>query len=109
MFFLECVSEAALDAARLAKSILSLRETHRDAVVNELGARAGKAIRLLERLYRDPYVEVNDAAAMLGVSYANANTIVWDLERMGILREATGQQRNRIFVYEDYIALFREL
>ena len=109
VFFLECVSEAALDAARLAKSILSLRETHRDAVVNELGARAGKAIRLLERLYRDPYVEVNDAAAMLGVSYANANTIVWDLERMGILREATGQQRNRIFVYEDYIALFREL
>ena len=109
VFFLECVSEAALDAARLAKSILSLRETHRDAVVNELGARAGKAIRLLERLYRDPYVEVNDAAAMLGVSYANANTIVWDLERMGILREATGQQRNRIFVYEDYIALFRDL
>jgi hypothetical protein len=43
------------------------------------------------------------------VSYANANTIVWDMESLGILREATGQQRNRIFVYEDYIALFREL
>lgn len=109
IFFLECVSEAALDAARLAKSILSLREVHRDAVVNELGARAGKAIRLLERLYRDPYIEVNDAASMLGVSYANANTIIFALERMGILREATGQQRNRIFVYEDYIALFRDL
>lgn len=109
IFFLECVSEAALDAARLAKSILSLREAHRDAVVNELGARAGKAIRLLERLYRDPYIEVNDAASMLGVSYANANTIIFALERMGILREATGQQRNRIFVYEDYIALFRDL
>ena len=109
VFFLECVTEAALDAARLAKSILGLRENHRDAVVNALGARAGKAIRLLERLYRDPYIEVNEAASMLGVSYANANTIVWDLEKMGILREATGQQRNRIFVYEDYIALFREI
>ncbi|MFA4937788.1 Fic family protein [Brevundimonas sp.] len=109
VFFLECVSEAALDAARLAKRILSLREAHRDAVVNELGARAGKAIRLLERLYRDPYIEVNDAASMLGVSYANANTIIFALEGMGILREATGQQRNRIFVYEDYIALFRDL
>ena len=109
VFFLDCVAEAAVDAARLAKSILSLREAHRDALVNEMGARAGKAIRLLERLYRDPYIEVNEAVRMLGVSYANANTIVWDMERLGILREATGQQRNRIFVYEDYIALFREL
>lgn len=109
VFFLDCVAEAALDAARLAKSILSLREAHRDAIVNEMGARAGKAIRLLERLYRDPYIEVNEAVKMLGVSYVNANTIVWDMERLGILREATGQQRNRIFVYEDYIALFREL
>lgn len=109
VFFLDCVAEAALDAARLAKSILGLRETHRDAVVNEMGARAGKAIRLLERLYRDPYIEVNEAVTILGVSYANANTIVLDMERLGILREATGQQRNRIFVYEDYIALFRDL
>jgi Fic family protein len=109
IFFLDCVAEAALDAARLAKSILSLREAHRDAIVNEMGARAGKAIRLLERLYRDPYIEVNEAVRVLGVSYANANTIVWDMESLGILREATGQQRNRIFVYEDYIALFREL
>lgn len=109
IFFLDCVAEAALDAARLAKNILSLREAHRDSIVNEMGARAGKAIRLLERLYRDPYIEVNEAVTMLGVSYANANTIVWDMERLGILREATGQQRNRIFVYEDYIALFREL
>lgn len=75
-----------------------------------MGARAGKAIRLLERLYRDPYIDVKEAVATLGVGYANANTIVLDLTRLGILREATGQARNRVFVYENnYIALFREL
>lgn len=109
VFFLDCVTEAALDAARLAKSILVLREHHRDVIVEGLGARAGKAIRLLEKLYRDPYVEVNEAAAMLGVSYANANTIISVMERLGILREATGNARNRVFVYETYIALFRDI
>lgn len=109
VFFLECVADAALDAARLAKRILTLREDHRDLVVHSLGARAGKAIRVLERLYRDPYLEVNDAAAMLKVSYANANLLFRDMAALGILKEATGQQRNRVFVYEDYIALFREL
>jgi Fic family protein len=109
VFFLDCVTEAALDAARLAKSILVLREHHRDVIVEGLGARAGKAIRLLEKLYRDPYVEVNEAAAMLGVSYANANTIISVMERLGILQEATGNARNRVFVYETYIALFRDI
>lgn len=109
VFFLDCVTDAALDASAMVKRILTLREAHRDQIVNEMGARAGKAIRLLERLYRDPYLEVNDASRFLGVSFANANNIVLDLQVMGVLREATGQQRNRIFVYEDYIALFRDL
>ncbi|MBX3478275.1 MAG: Fic family protein [Brevundimonas sp.] len=109
IFFLDCVTDAALDAAGLVKRILTLREMHRDRIVNEMGARAGKAIRLLERLYRDPYIEVNEAVRFLGVSFANANNIVLDLQGMGVLREATGQQRNRIFVYEDYIGLFRDL
>lgn len=109
VFFLDCVTEAALDAAGLARRILHLREAHRDTVVNAMGARAGKAIRILERLYRDPFMEVNQAAAMLDVSYPNANTIIMDLARLGLLREATGHQRNRIFVYEDYMALFRDI
>lgn len=109
VFFLDCVADAALDAAALVKKILTMREAHRDQIVNEMGARAGKAIRLLERLYRDPYLEVNDASRFLNVSFANANNIVLDLQAMGVLREATGQQRNRIFVYDDYIALFRDL
>lgn len=109
VFFLDCVADAALDAVALVKKILTMREAHRDQIVNEMGARAGKAIRLLERLYRDPYLEVNDASRFLNVSFANANNIVLDLQAMGVLREATGQQRNRIFVYDDYIALFRDL
>ena len=109
VFFLDCVAEAAVDAARLAKAILVLRENHRDAVVEGLGARAGKAIRLLEHLYRAPYIDVGQAAGMLGVSYANANTIIAVMADLGILREATGNARNRVFVYEDYIALFRDI
>ncbi|HRH20586.1 MAG TPA: Fic family protein [Brevundimonas sp.] len=109
VFFLDCVTEAALDAANLARQILRLREDHRDRVVDAMGARAGKALKVLERLYRDPYMDVNQATALLQVSYANANDIIADMERLGLLREATGNQRNRVFVYEPYLALFREI
>jgi len=109
VFFLECVEAAAVDAAALAKKILRLREDHRDLLVQELGARAGKAIRLLERLFQDPYLEVNEAAQFLAVGFANANAIIGQMAALGVLREATGQARNRLFVYEPYLALFREI
>jgi Fic family protein len=109
LFFLDCVADAALDAAQMAKAILVLRENHRDAIVQTMGARAGKAIKLLERLFRDPYLDVNTAAARLGVSFANANDIIADLVDLGILREVTGNARNRWFLYDRYLGLFREL
>jgi Fic family protein len=45
VFFLDCVTEAALDAASLARRILRLREAHRDRVIDAMGARAGKALK----------------------------------------------------------------
>lgn len=109
VFFLECVTEVAEDAARTVRSILVLREEHRDAVVAALGARVGKALTLLEGLFRDPYLDVNQAAQTLGVSFVNANNIVAEMARLGILREVTGQKRHRLFVYERYLALFRDI
>lgn len=109
VFFLECVTEAAEDAARTVRNILALREEHRDAVVAALGARVGKALVLLEGLFRDPYLDVNRAAQTLGVSFVNANNIVAEMARLGILREITGQKRHRLFVYERYLALFRDI
>jgi Fic family protein len=109
VFFLDCVTEAAQDAAHTVRNILALREDHRDAIVGAMGARVGKALTLLEGLFQDPYLDVNQAAKTLGVSFVNANNIVAEMERLGILREITGQKRHRLFVYERYLALFREL
>ena len=109
VFFLECVTEAAQDASSTARSILALRERHRDAIIHAMGARAGKALAVLETLYRDPLTDVSKVTALLGVSFANANTIVGDMERLGILVERTGQRRNRTFAYDGYLALFRDL
>lgn len=109
VFFLECVETAAQDASRTARNILALREDHRRAIVDALGARAGKALTLHESLFRDPYIDVNGAASALNVSYPHANAIVRDMANLGIVRESTGQRRHRIFVYRPYLALFSDL
>lgn len=42
----------------------------------------------------------------MGNSYAAANNLVARLVELGLIREITGQARNRRFRYEPYIALF---
>jgi len=44
--------------------------------------------------------------ALIDVSQPTASALVRDLDRLGILRELTGQPRNRLFAYQPYLGLF---
>ena len=52
-------------------------------------------------------VHVNQVQQLLGVSYKSANDLVSDFVQAGILKELTGQSRNRVFVFEEYVKMFR--
>lgn len=107
-FFLRGVYEVSLEAARTSRSIVDLREKHRSMIMEQLPSSAsGNAIKLLEHLYDIPFITVNDAVSILDVSYANANKSVANLERLGILIERTGKQRNREYEYKSYLSLFK--
>lgn len=105
-FFLDGVAEIAEEASALARRIVALREEHWRLIADRLGARASNGFRLIEHMYRSPYITVNQATEILSVSFPNANALLQDLVESGLLREVTGQQRNRIFFYAPYVALF---
>ena len=108
-FFLRGVEEVAMQACAVAKSIVALREQHWKFVIESFGAQGGKAVRVLEALYRSPITTVNAVAALLSISFANANQLVARLEQHGILREVTGQARNRHSIYRACVDLFTDL
>jgi len=108
LFFLDAVATTANDSVEKARQIVDLREEHRRVAVDRFGRGAGNAIALLESLYRKPMVTVNDAAGRIGLTYAAANGLVAQFQKLGWLVERTGQRRNRRFGYQPYIDLFRE-
>lgn len=55
-----------------------------------------------------PLVSVNEVQTLIGTTYAAANDLVAKFVASGILNEITGQARNRKFMYQSYINLFRE-
>lgn len=106
-FFLQAVSETAENGKRTFQRILALRQDLDRRVVT-LGRRAENARKLILRLYRHPVVTVNQVVDKLGIQYQAANNLVRSLIELGVLKEVTGYQRNRIFLFEKYIDVFKE-
>lgn len=107
-FFLRGIVEVSGQATETARRILALRETHRHAITENLGRAAGNGYRVLEHLYEHPIVSVNAVRSLIGTTYPAANNLVARMVDIGILRELTGQARNRRFIYESYTELFHE-
>jgi Fic family protein len=107
-FFLTGVTEVAGEATLTARRILELREKHRAAITDRLGRAAGNGHKGLESLYKRPIVSVAEVQKLTKTTFPAANTLVARLSGLGILKEMTGQARNRRFHYEPYVRLFAD-
>lgn len=107
-FFLRGVVEVSKQATETARRILLLRETHRSTITDQFGRAAGNGHRVMEHLYEHPIVSVNEVRERTGTTYSAANELVRKFVTSGILHEITGQARNRKFMYQSYIDLFRD-
>lgn len=105
-FFLRGIVSVSEQATRTARRVLDLREEHRRGITDSLGRAAGNGHRVLEHLYENPIVSVNQVKELIGTTYQAANDLVGRMVDGGILREYTGQVRNRKFMYDKYINLF---
>jgi Fic family protein len=103
-FFLRGVAQTAQEATETAEQLFELREAHRTLVLDEHLGQNG--LLLLSRLFQQPLINISVAAALSGSSFPTASRLVSRFEKLGLLREITGQKRSRIFRYEPYLALF---
>ena len=108
IFFLRGVVEVSVEAHTTVRRILAMREEHRATITERLGSSVGNGHRVLESLFRTPLVTVSSVQTITGNSYQAANNLVSRLEDIGILQEATGNRRNRVFGYAPYIAIFAD-
>lgn len=103
-FFLDGITETSLQAAEAAREILSLFEADRQRI-ESLGRPAASALRVHQLLQQKPIVGIPDAAQKLGISAPTIAKSIQHLEKLGIVREITGKQRGRMFVYSDYLSI----
>ncbi len=105
-YFLAGVAETAENATQTLSAILELKTRLESSLANTYGKRAANAGILLNALFKRPIIHVNEAQNLLGVSYKAANDLISEMVQNGLLKEMTGQSRNRVFVFDEYLKLF---
>lgn len=106
-FFLIGVRDTAIESADALSQVLHLKNDLEEKIRQEWGRRAHSASTLLEYLFKQPTVEVKQAEKVCNLSARAAGNLVKSFEDAGILVEITGQRRNRLYLFENYLNIFR--
>ena len=106
-FFLTAVLETAESSKQTFIAIMHLRQKVEHQILG-LGKKAENAKNLLQLLYQQPSISITDVCQHLDVSTPTASALIKQMVELGILVEITGYDRNRLYSFAEYLALFEE-
>lgn len=105
-FFLSGVIETAKNSINTFDEIIKLKKDVENEI-DALGKKSKNGRRLLELLYSRPKLSAKVIAEELNLSVVSTNSLLKVFVEIGILQETTGLNRNRFYVFEDYLKIFR--
>lgn len=108
IFFLTGVIETADNSVDALKNIIDLKKDIEENKISKLNKkRAEHASLLFSNLFKKPSISSKDVQSMIGLSQRASDGLIKTFVELDILNEVTGLQRNRTYVFSDYINLFK--
>jgi Fic family protein len=101
-FFLQGVRDTANQAARTANSIDKLFRADKEKI-ELFGRGAASALLMYRYAQTSPLFSIKSAAREMKVTFPTASAAVMRLAEAGVLQEASGKRRGRLFVYGKYL------
>ena len=105
-FFLKGVIDTSKHSINTFEQITKLREENEKKILT-ISQKSQRRLELLKLLYSKPTISVKYVSTAFNISIPAGNKLVKDFVDIGILQEKTGFKRNRYFVFEDYLNIFR--
>ncbi len=107
-FFIEGVRTTAEGAVATSRRLTNTFASDRTTVQRRAGRRAGSALRVLDALRAKPILSLSGVRALTALSFPTTSSAMQLLVEYRIVRELTGKPRNRLFVYDRYLAILNE-
>lgn len=106
-FFLQALAESAEDAMATIDKLTALHDKN-ISIISNMGRVAKNALLVFEYLEKNPIIEIGKTSEALGISFNTVSSAVRRLVAEGILKQIVNGNRNRVFAYEDYLAILRK-
>lgn len=104
-FFLTGIVETAKKGVTTFDGIMQLQKSL-ETKIKDLGNRSGDAQKVVEYLYTQPVIKVSKVEEIIKKSNVTAYKLISNLEELNVLKEISGAQRNKLYVFKDYLDLF---
>lgn len=106
-YFLQGVEQTATHGVEMLEKVIALKSTHEEVIQQQFGRRAGNALALHQHLLKSPVVAVKDVQQVCDLTPKAALDTIRLFEEHGMLKEITGRGRKMVFLYKDYVELFK--
>lgn len=108
LFFLEGIRSTAETVLESTQRLETMAARDRRVIEEHAGRSASSALRVHATLMERPVLNVETSSQLSGLSWPAVNSAMTRLCDFGIAAEATGQRRNRIFKYSEYLNVLEE-
>jgi Fic family protein len=105
-FFLSAIIDTADKSTTTLNDILKLKATIERTLYPALGKRLKSGQTFFSALFSKPAVNTRNVQEIADLSPKAANDLIDKFIELDILKEMTGFQRNRVFIFKSYLDLF---
>lgn len=107
-FFFEGVRMTAEGAVATFRRLSDMFASDRAVIERQNGRRVGSILRVHDSLKAQPILSLSEIRKRAALSFTTASSAMEWLVEHGIAREITGKRRDRLFVYDRYLAILGE-
>ena len=106
-FFLNAIKESADESVETIKKLSELHDANIKKI-DAMGRAAKNARAVFDYLEQNPIIDIGKTAEELNLAFSTVSLAVNRLVDAGILIQTNNANRNRVFAYEDYLAILRK-
>lgn len=106
-FFLNAIKESADESVDTIKKLSVLHDANVEKI-SAMGRATKNARAVFDYLEQNPIIDIGKTAEELNLAFSTVSLAVNRLVDAGILIQTNNANRNRVFAYEDYLAILRK-
>lgn len=105
-FFLVGVIETSKKGVETFDGILKLQKEVDEKLTSQKG-KTEDARKIVSQLYKNPIIDARKVEKLIEKSHMSAYKQISILENLGIIKEITGEERKKMYAFQDYLNLFK--